>query len=54
MAFVREKQIAGNTYLYLVESIREGDNVRQKVLKYLGPRDKVSQTEINRLLNNES
>ena len=36
MAFIRAKTIRGHTYYYLVESRREGKNVRQKVLKYLG------------------
>jgi len=36
MAFVRTKKIKGGTYYYLVESIREGKRVRQKVIKYLG------------------
>lgn len=37
MAFVREKRIKGRSYLYLVESKREGKHVRQEVIKYLGP-----------------
>jgi len=36
MAFVRVKWIRGNKYYYLVESRREGKNVKQRVLKYLG------------------
>ena len=36
MAFVRTKRKGGRTYYYLVESKREGKNVRQKVIKYLG------------------
>jgi hypothetical protein len=36
MAFVRERRRGNRTYYYLVESRREGNKVRQKVLKYLG------------------
>jgi len=36
MAFVRTKRIKNRIYYYLVESRREGNRVRQKVLKYLG------------------
>lgn len=36
MAFVRAKQRGEKTYYYLVESKREGNRVRQKVIKYLG------------------
>jgi len=36
MAFVRTKKIKNKTYYYLVESKREGNKVRQKVIKYLG------------------
>jgi len=36
MAFVRAKRIKNRTYYYLVESRREGNRVKQKVIKYLG------------------
>jgi hypothetical protein len=36
MAFVRTKRIKNKTYYYLVESRREGNKVRQRVIKYLG------------------
>ena len=36
MAFVRTKRIKNRTYYYLVESKREGNKVKQKVIKYLG------------------
>ncbi len=36
MAFVRSKRKGNRTYYYLVESRREGNKVRQKVIKYLG------------------
>jgi len=41
MAFVRRKNINGKDKYYLVESRREGDKVRQKVLAYLGEYDTV-------------
>lgn len=34
--FVRVKKRGNLTYYYLVESVRDGDKVRQKVLCYLG------------------
>ncbi len=49
MSFIREKTINGNKYLYLVKSIREGKRVRQKVLKYLGPKSKVSEEKLKNL-----
>ena len=36
MAYIRERRRGNRTYYYLVESRREGNKVRQKVLKYLG------------------
>lgn len=36
MPFVRRKTIKGNTYFYLVEGVRDGTKVRQRVLLYLG------------------
>ena len=36
MAFVRVIKRGKRTYYYLVESIREGKQVRQKNLKYMG------------------
>ena len=36
MAHVVEKNIYGGTYLYLYESVREGDKVRKKFVRYLG------------------
>lgn len=37
MSFVRTKTINGRQYKYLVSGVRDGTNVRQKVVKYLGP-----------------
>jgi len=36
MSFIRTKLIKGHLYYYLVESVREGGKVRQKILKYFG------------------
>jgi len=36
MAYVRAKNVKGNTYYYLVKSVREGGKVRQVFLDYLG------------------
>ena len=40
--FVRTKSVKGKRYLYLVEGKREGGNVRQKTLSYLGPLSKLA------------
>jgi len=39
MSFVRSKKVKGLSYLYRVESYREGKRVRQRVLAYLGKAD---------------
>lgn len=39
MPFVRAKKRGDRTYYYLVEGVREGDKVKQRVLRYLGPAD---------------
>jgi hypothetical protein len=39
--FVRKKTINGKVYHYLVESVRTGSSVQQKVLAYLGTHDNV-------------
>lgn len=36
MAYIRAKKRNGKTYYYLVEGIREGGKVKQKVIRYLG------------------
>ena len=40
MSYIRAKNINGRSYLYLVESKREGGRVVQKHIKYLGPGSK--------------
>lgn len=45
MAFIREKEISGNHYLYLVKNVREGGKTRQKVLAYLGKAGEVTVPE---------
>lgn len=34
--FIRANKRGNRTYYYIVESIRKGDKVRQKVILYLG------------------
>ena len=41
MAHVVEKNIYGGTYLYLYESVREGDKVRKKFVRYLGKKSEL-------------
>ena len=36
MMFIRTKKKDGRIYYYIVEAIRKGDKVQQKVLMYLG------------------
>jgi hypothetical protein len=42
MAFLRSKTINGKQYFYLVESVRIGKKVRQRVVKYIGTIDNLS------------
>ena len=39
--FVREKTINGYSYLYLVESVREGKRTKQRIIKNLGRKEAV-------------
>ena len=49
--FVREKTVNGYTYLYLVESVREGKRTRQHIIKNLGRKDAVlANGDLDRLL----
>lgn len=48
--FLREKTINGCTYLYLVESVREGARTKQRIIKNLGRKDAVvASGELERL-----
>ena len=38
MASIVTKRISGKEYLYLVASMRKGDRVIQKTVKYIGPK----------------
>jgi hypothetical protein len=49
--FVREKTARGHTYLYLVESVREGGRVRQQIVRALGRKDALlASGELDRLI----
>jgi hypothetical protein len=49
--FVREKTARGHTYLYLVESLREGGRVRQRTIRALGRKDALlASGELDRLI----
>ena len=39
--FVREKTVNGYTYLVLVESVREGQRTKQRIIKNLGRKESV-------------
>lgn len=45
MVSIVTKKINGHEYLYLVESVREGDKVRQKTIKYIGKKRPISREE---------
>jgi hypothetical protein len=48
--FVREKTVNGYSYLYLVESVREGARTKQRLIKNLGRKDAVlASGELDRL-----
>ena len=48
--FLRDKTINGYTYLYLVESVREGSRTKQRIIKNLGRKDAVvASGELERL-----
>jgi hypothetical protein len=48
--FLRDKTINGYTYLYLVESVREGSRTKQQIIKNLGRKDAVlASGELERL-----
>ena len=40
--FVREKRINGYTYLYLVETVREGGRAKQRIIKNRGRKEAVT------------
>ncbi|WP_026987648.1 IS1634 family transposase [Fodinicurvata fenggangensis] len=49
--FVREKTIRGYSYLYLVESVREGGRSKQRIIKNLGRKESVQANgDLERLL----
>jgi hypothetical protein len=39
--FIRSNRRGNRVYYYVVESIRKGDKVKQKVLLYLGTAEKI-------------
>lgn len=45
MVSIVSKKIKDKEYLYLVESIRKGEKVVQKTIKYIGPKRPISQEE---------
>jgi hypothetical protein len=56
MAYLKKQQRGERSYYYLVKSERDGNKVRQKVLRYLGT-SKPSEDElknIKKLINEET
>ena len=50
MASILTKKIKGNEYLYLVDSLRQGQKVVQKTIKYIGPKRPLPQSEFECML----
>ena len=49
--FIREKTARGHKYLYLVESVREGNKVRQRTIRALGRKDQLLESgELDRII----
>src|SRR5215471_4171415 len=49
--FVREKRIGPYTYLYLVETIREGGKTKQRIIRNLGRKEEVEKRgDLDRLV----
>ncbi|MBI5871630.1 hypothetical protein HZB88_00930 [archaeon] len=36
MTFIRKKLNKGKTYYYIVESVRDKDKIKQRVIRYIG------------------
>lgn len=53
MAFVRKKKQGSRVYYYLVESYREGGQVKQRVLRYLGTHPPMGRQKGLRGVSNE-
>ncbi len=45
MVSILPKRIKGNEYLYLVDSLRKGEKVIQKTIKYIGPKRPIPKSE---------
>ena len=39
--FIREKRIGAYTYVYLVETVREGGKIKQRIIRNLGRKEAV-------------
>ena len=51
MSYIRIKKVNGKEYKYLVKGIRVGEQVLQKVVKYLGPANPIYKAGIKRKTN---
>ena len=51
--YVRSKKIKGRTYYYLVEGVKEGNTVKQKVIQYVG-KDKPSEKQVQKIIREYS
>lgn len=43
MAYIRNKKIKGKTYYYIVESLREKEKIKQRVVRYLGTVENIAE-----------
>ncbi len=50
MASILTKRINGKEYLYLVDSLRKGEKVIQKTIKYIGPKRPIPKSEFECML----
>lgn len=50
MVSILTKKINGKEYLYLVDSLRKGERIVQKTIKYIGPKRPVPQSEFECML----
>ena len=50
MAYIREKVKKGNTYYYIVEGHRVNGQVKQTILEYIGPLEKLKEFALSRYL----
>ena len=51
--WVMTKTLKGREYLYLYKSVWERGRPRNKFIKYLGPKESISEREVKRIIKEE-